>query len=96
MRNITAHMSGEATDCDGKHYSEADYPMNEEEKTEEFGDLNFFDRIMSYTVSTHAESGRLNIRQDENGLPVFEWNERTDEGYSHKYVTFEKEPDHED
>lgn len=89
-------MSGEATDCDGKHYSEAEYQMSKEEKTEEFGDLNFFDRIMSYTVSTHSEDGTLTIRQDENGLPVFEWHERTDEGYSAKHVHFEKEEGHED
>ena len=96
MRNIIAHMSGEATDCDGKHYSEAEYAMTVEEKTEDFGDLDFFDRVMAYTVSTHAEEGTLSVRQDENRLPVFEWQQRTEEGYSHKYVTFEKGEGHED
>ena len=96
MKNIKAFMSGEAQDCDGKHYSEADYEMSAEEKTEQFGDLYFFDRILSYTVNTGSQSGRLEVTQDENGLPIFDWSERTEEGYSAKHVIFEKEDEEEE
>jgi len=89
MHNIIAHVETTARDCDGMHYRDADYEMEESEKNDSFGDLEFFHRVMSYVASPHSEDGTLKIRQ-ENGMPVFEWSERTEEGFSASTVTFEK------
>lgn len=93
MEIISAHVEGVARDCDGMHYSEADYEMDESEKADQFGDLEFFQRVLSYTVNTGSEMGTLEVTQDENGLPVFNWSERTEEGFSQKHVTFTKSGD---
>lgn len=89
--NISAQVETEARDCDGMHSRHTEYLMEDEEKTSEYGDLDFFERVLGYTVSTGAEAGTLSVRQDENGLPVFDWSERTEEGYNSKTVRFTKE-----
>jgi len=73
-------------DCDGRHYHEAVCTMNESEKNDPCGDLDFFDRVLSYTVNTVAEYGTLTIARID-GLPRFVWSEDTEEGY--KQVTAE-------
>ena len=89
MRNIIANVETTARDCDGMHYRDTEYHMEESERTGEFGDLEFFERIMGYVVSTYAESATLRIRQ-ANGMPVFEYGEDTDEGFTSSTVTFTK------
>lgn len=85
---IYAHMESEARDCDGMHYRDNDYNMEDTELNGEFGDLDFYDRVLSYTVSTSAIDGTLRITQDDEGMPIFNWSESTEEGYRANRVTF--------
>jgi hypothetical protein len=86
---LIGNYSSEERDCDGKHVAEHVYRMTDKEKTEQFGDLNFMYRIVSNMVSVHAQKGTLTITQ-QDGQPRAEWQERTEEGYVNKVVTFEE------
>jgi hypothetical protein len=89
MKQIATIVS-EARDCDGMHYGKATYEMLDEELASQFSDLEFHQRIVGYMVSTISEEGTLTVRQ-HNGMPVFEWSERTDEGYRYETATFSEE-----
>lgn len=88
-RTVYAHVETEARDCDGMHYRSADYNMEDSEKFAEFGDLEFYARILSYIVSTGSHDGTLRVTQDEtNATPIFAWSESTEEGFRAETATF--------
>lgn len=86
-----AHVYTTSQDCDGKYErSHVDRP-SAIERTEEFGDLHFKERVMGSVVSLHAENGNLNVFPDR----MF-WTQNTDEGYEHAEVHWCEEDDRDD
>lgn len=88
MHNIIARTEIESRDCDGMHYNGATYEMEDTERSDQFGDLTFYDRILSYVWSPNAQDGTLHVSQDEDGFPILNWSERTDEGFHSCRATF--------
>jgi hypothetical protein len=88
--NLVATIESAARDCDGFQYRTVEYNMLLNEAESDFGDLDFFRRMVTFVVSTSAESGTLHVKQVD-GLPEFTWDEQTEEGYRHDDVTFRKE-----
>jgi hypothetical protein len=78
-----AHVYTTSQDCDGKYErSHVDRP-SAIERTEEFGDLHFKERVLGNTVSLHAENGTLTVYPGG----MF-WSQQTDEGYVHTQVVW--------
>lgn len=91
MFDISAFVESAARDCDGMHYSgPTEYRMEDAERNGEFGDMEFYDRIATMMFSPFAVSGRLTVSQDDNGLPMFEWSEDTEEGFRNMTATFRR------
>jgi hypothetical protein len=93
MLNIHAHVESESADCDGR-YSRT-YTYTPEVWISEESD--FIAWVLTMTVDTSAEGGRLEITQDTLGhdgqeLPMFEWSQPTEEGFIAKAVRFCTEP----
>lgn len=90
MRRGHAHVVQNSRDCDGDYeHRHVDRP-NALERTEEFGDLAFKERVMGSVVSLHAE-GALTVTPE--GM---HWNQPTDEGYVHTEVWWCDEDDCDD
>lgn len=88
-RTLYAHIETVARDCDGMHYRSADYNMEDSERFAEFGDMDFMNRILSYIVSHCARQATLTVTHDEeNGTPIYEWSEATEEGFRNETLTF--------
>ena len=86
---LIGNYYSEEYDCDGKYVGGHKFRMTEAEKTEDFGDLNFMDRVVSSMISLHAQNATLAISQ-RDGMPYLEYREETEEGYVHCVVSFER------
>lgn len=74
---LHAHAESQSRDCDGMYSSGVDYEPTLDERVDEFGDLHFKQRVISYMVNVDPDSeGTLTVRSDE-----VSWYERTEEGY---------------
>lgn len=90
MTDIRAYEEIAERDCDGMHYRDCEYRMSDEEKTSQFGDLEFYARVVGYLVSFHAEDGTLKVSQDGQGMPILDWGMGTEEGFYSARMTFER------
>jgi hypothetical protein len=77
-----AHMSSQSRDCDGDYSHGHVYEMTLAERTDQFGEITFKERVMGSTVSLH---GTGELRVSPLGL---EWHEDTEEGYRRVSVTW--------
>ena len=84
---LPAHVSTRSRDCDGEYLHEHTARANSLERTEQFGDLAFKERVMGNTVSFHSD-GILTVAP--HGLY---WNQPTDEGYTATSVVWCEEDD---
>ena len=75
---LHAHVATAAADCDGPFYRDYVTTMTEDERTGEFGDIEFMNRVLTNHCSPYAISHGLRMTATEAG---FEWKEDTDEGY---------------
>lgn len=83
-----AHVSTRSQDCDGDYLHENIARMSAIERTSEFGELEFKERIMGNVVSLHAEGGTLTVRPES-----LSWSQPTDEGYINTAVEWCNEDD---
>jgi hypothetical protein len=72
---LHAHVDSRSRDCDGTYSSGYVCEMTTEERTGEFGDLRFQERVLGNAVTLHGH-GTLEVTPD--GMS---WWETTDEGY---------------
>lgn len=86
-----AHVSTQSQDCDGRYLHEHVDRPNSIERTEEFGDLHFKERILGNIVSFHAEDGTLTVNPG-----ALYWNQPTDEGYTSTHVVWCEQDDCDD
>ena len=70
-----AHMESHSRDCDGDYTAGHVYEMSLAERTDQFGEITFKERVVANIVSLHA-SGTLSVTPE-----VVEWYEDTDEGF---------------
>ena len=73
---LHAHMEGSSRDCDGTYTYGHVYEMTTQERADQFGDLEFKNRVVANVMSLHAIHGTLTVT--EEGV---EWNEQTEEGF---------------
>lgn len=86
---IRAIVERTARDCDGMHYRTIEYRMTDEEIADQFGDLDFYSRVIGYMVNVVSEHGTLTVKQYD-GMPVVEWSELTEEGFHNESARFER------
>lgn len=85
-----AHVVTNSRDCDGDYeHRHVDRP-SAIERTEEFGDLNFKERVMGYIISFHVE-GTLAVTP--KGML---WTQDTEEGYIRSEVWWCEQDDCDD
>ena len=75
MTGLHAHMSGSSRDCDGTYSQGHVYEMTTQEKADQFGDLQFKDRVITNIITLHGY-GTLTVTPAGAS-----WSEQTDEGY---------------
>lgn len=79
--SLHAHYASESTDCDGRMSDAYVITMNDDEQTDQFGDLRFQERVLGHVVSLTGFGGRLSVDVDEDdGTVRLSWSEQTDEG----------------
>ena len=82
---LHAHVSTASSDCDGPMYRSYVSEMNDDERcNDQYGDLEFKQRILGNHVSFHSEFG-VNVEVSAEG---FVTHELTDEGYRSADVTW--------
>lgn len=79
---IHAHVETESCDCDGRYTSGHTDVPNTDERTSQFGDILFKERVVCSVMSLHS-TGTFQVTPQR----VF-WNEQTDEGYRHAEITW--------
>jgi hypothetical protein len=79
---LHAHFASDATDCDGRITRDWVVTMTKKERTGEFGDIHFHDRIVADVVNTYSlmRTGALTVVKFEDGSVRLTWGEPTDEG----------------
>lgn len=90
--NLHAHVSTSSRDCDGPMYREYVETLTDADRLaivaangiNDFTDLEFKARILSFHVSFHSEFG-VTVRMDADGFQV---SEPTDEGHRSSEVTW--------
>jgi hypothetical protein len=82
MRRGHAHVVQNSRDCDGEYEHKHVSRPSALERTEEFGDLNFKERVMGYIISFHVD-GILTVAP--HGLY---WEMNTEEGYTRTSVVW--------
>ena len=73
---LHAHIVSESRDCDGTYHSSRTVEMTTDERTSDFGDLEFKRRIIGDVISVIAQDGRLIVEEGR-----ISWHENTEEGY---------------
>lgn len=77
-----AHVSSQARDCDGTYLKDWTEVPTTEERTSEYGDLDFKNRVIAGVISLSGH-GTLTVASESCS-----WHERTEEGYRHVEITW--------
>lgn len=77
-----AHVSSQARDCDGTYLKDWTEVPTTEERTSEYGDLEFQERVLASIVTLHGY-GELRVQPE-----FLSWVEETEEGYRSVDVTW--------
>ena len=91
MTTLHAHVETAASDCDGPLYRHWVEQMTDEEKADQFGDLDFRARLLSNHVSFWpAEGAEVTVKVYRDG---FDTSEPTEEGYRQSCVRWCEDAD---
>lgn len=82
-----AHVSSQARDCDGRYLKDWTEVPTTEERTSEYGELDFKNRVLASVVTLYGY-GTLDVTPEG-----FVWAETTEEGYCHVSVGWCDEED---
>lgn len=88
---LHAHVSTASSDCDGPLYREYVTEMNDSERSDDLGDVEFYNRVVANTVTAYGSfrGGSLKVEvDDEYGNVSLEWSEPTEEGFRSTSVQF--------
>lgn len=72
---VHGHATSRSRDCDGDYSGGSTYEMTAQERTDQFGDLMFKERVIGSVVTAH---GHGNLAVTPDGI---EWHEETEEGF---------------
>ena len=84
---IHAHVSSQARDCDGTYLKDWTEVPTTAERTSEYGDMEFQNRVLVSVVSLHGH-GTMDVNPDKVA-----WAETTEEGYRHVEAVWCEEED---
>jgi hypothetical protein len=96
--SLHAHISYDATDCDGRISRDYVYTMNDDEQNADaFGDLRFHARVMDHIANPYAVMhATIEISRKDDGETVVTVRETTDEGgrsYHAEFCTMDCDTD---
>jgi hypothetical protein len=80
---IHVHQASETRDCDGLYHSSQDIWPSPEELNQEFADIRFHDKVVSWLVNSYSLEcdGELHVYKADPFETRLRWTEPTEEGY---------------